>query len=114
MQTEKALLRVPSPRIARCVALMGLWLSPAQAETKVLNAVFTPTPIQVDGKAEYAWSKTSSSDIAICMNPQRTAPVTDCKVSGTVKALWNGPLLYLLFTVTDADVTTASPQEAKR
>jgi endo-1,4-beta-xylanase len=89
-------------------------LSPAHAQGKLLNAAFTPNPIQVDGKPEDAWSKADSSPIAICMNPQRTAQLGDCKVAGVVQALWNGPLLYLLFTVTDLDVTTAAPQEAGR
>ena len=31
-----------------------------------------------------------------------------------VQALWNGPLLYLLFTVTDPDVDTASPVDGRR
>jgi endo-1,4-beta-xylanase len=97
-----------------CFALIGLCLSPAQAQGSVLNAVFTPTPIRVDGKAEDAWSKAAPSDIAICTNPQRTTQLSGCKVSGAVQALWNGPLLYLLFTVTDPDVTTVSPQDTRR
>jgi endo-1,4-beta-xylanase len=90
------------------IALIGLCLSPAQAQNRVMNAVFTPAPIQVDSKPTEAWSKATPSDIAICMNPQRTAQLGDCKVSGTVQALWNGPLLYLLFTVTDPDITAQS------
>ena len=101
-------------RSGLCVALIALCFSPARAQSRVLNGVFTPGPIQVDGKPEDAWSKAEPSEIAICMNPQRTAQLSDCKVSGTVQALWNGPLLYLLITVTDPEVTTASPQEAKR
>ena len=48
------------------------------------------------------------------MNPARTAQLSDCTVTGSVQALWNGPLLYLLFTVTDPDVDTASPMDARR
>ena len=54
------------------IAMAGLNLSPAQAQNRTLNAVFTPAPIQVDGKAEEAWSKAAPSDIAICMNSRRT------------------------------------------
>jgi endo-1,4-beta-xylanase len=97
-----------------CIVLVGLCLSVAQAQNRMLNAVFTPTPIQVDGNPEDAWRKAAPVDIAICMNPQRTAQLSDCKVSGVVQALWNGPLLYLLFTVTDPDVTTASSQDTRR
>jgi endo-1,4-beta-xylanase len=99
---------------ALSLALTGLSLPQAYAQGKVLNAAFTSDPIQVDGKPESAWSKATPSEIAICMNPPRTAQLHDCKVSGTVQALWNGPLLYLLFTVTDPDVTTVSQQDAGR
>jgi endo-1,4-beta-xylanase len=97
-----------------CLAFAGVWVSPAQAQTRALNALFTPAPIQVDGKAEAAWTQATPADIAICMNPQRTAQLSGCKVSGTVQALWNGPLLYLLFTVTDPDIDTASATDTKR
>jgi endo-1,4-beta-xylanase len=95
-------------------ALLVLFSFPAHAQSRALNAVFTPDPIHVDGNREDAWNKATPSDIAICMNPARTAQLSDCKVSGAVQALWNGPLLYLLFTVTDPDITTASPADARR
>ena len=78
-----------------CFALAVLCPSPGRAQNKTLNAVFTPTAIQVDGKAEAAWGKAAPSDIAICMNQGLTAPLTDCKVSGTVQALWSGSVIYL-------------------
>jgi endo-1,4-beta-xylanase len=111
MQPDAALCA--RPRLL-CLALIVLCSFFVQAQSNVLNAAFTPTPIVVDGNPEAAWNKAVPSDIAICMNPQRTTQLSDCKVSGTVRALWNGPLLYLLFTVTDSDVNTASPQETKR
>jgi endo-1,4-beta-xylanase len=82
----------------------------ASAETKTLEAMFTPAPIQVDGQAEETWSKATASGITLCMNPRRTAQLSDCKVSGNVKALWNGPTLYLLFTVADPDIAATAPQ----
>jgi len=99
---------------SKTVTLMGLFCCLGQAQNKVLNAVFAPVAIEVDGKVEEAWSKAAPAAIAICMNPQRTAQLNDCKVSGTVQALWNGPLLYLLFRVTDLDINTAAPQENRR
>src|SRR5580704_16332767 len=96
------------------IAIAGLSLSPAQVQNRTLSATFTPVPIQVDGKAEDAWSKATPSDITICMNPRRTAPLSDCKVSGNVRGLWNGPLLYLLFTVTDPDINTTAAGETAR
>ena len=96
--------------IGMAIALGTLCLSPVQAQTRTLNAVFTSAPIQVDGHADAAWNAAAPSDIAICMNPKRTAQLTDCKGSGKVQALWNGPLLYLLFTVTDPDIATTALQ----
>jgi hypothetical protein len=86
---------------------------PALAQN-VLSAVFTPIPIQVDGVAEPAWSQAQPQNIAICMNPALTQQLSGCGVAGTVRALWNGPLLYLLFTVTDPDITTASGTDTNR
>lgn len=114
MDRRISIWRSAAVAIGFCIALAGLCLFPAQAQNKALNAVFTPTPIQVDGKPEEAWNKAAPSNISICMNPRRTAQLTDCKVSGTVQAMWNGPLLYLLFSVTDPDITTASPIETGR
>jgi endo-1,4-beta-xylanase len=99
---------------AFCAAIAGLSASSAQAQNKTLSAAFTPAPIQVDGTAEDVWTRAAPSDIAICMNPRRTAALSDCKVSGNVRALWNGPLLYLLFTVTDPDITTTASAETDR
>ena len=91
------------------VAVMGLGLPVLWAQPKTLTAVFTPTPIQVDGHAEDSWKNAAPSAIAICMNPKKTTQLNDCKVSGTVQASWNGPSLYLLFNVLDQDVAVSSP-----
>lgn len=84
------------------------------AQGKILNAIFTTAPIKVDGYAEPAWDKAPVSKIAICMNTALTDQLSDCKVSGTVQALWNGPLLYLLITVTDPEIFTSSAEDSKR
>ncbi len=106
--------------LARIVITMVLGIAAATMGNvptfaqNVLNAVFTPTPITVDGLAEAAWKNASPQNIAICMNPTLTQQLTGCKVSGTVQAMWNGPLLYLLFTVTDPDITTVSSADTNR
>jgi hypothetical protein len=51
---------------------------------------------------------------SICMNPTLTAQLANCAVSGTIQAMWNGPLLYLLFTVMDPDITTVSTTDTNR
>jgi endo-1,4-beta-xylanase len=71
------------------------------AQAKLLTATYTATPITVDGVRESVWDQAEPSPIAICK-------LTSCPVSGTVQALWNGPVLYLLFNVTDADVKPSS------
>ena len=80
----------------------------AFAQSKVLNAQFTGIPIAVDGVAESAWDKAAPSHIGIAMNPRLTATAPECTTNGDVRALWDGSLLYLLISVTDSDVTTAS------
>jgi hypothetical protein len=86
----------------------------AFAQTKTLNAVYTPASIQADGRRDAAWDRAAPAAIAICMNPKHTAQLDHCQVSGEVRALWNGSLLYLLFTVTDPDIATASTVETAR
>ena len=86
---------------------------PARAETRTLNAMFTPQRIAVDGVAEAAWNQAPPSGIAICIGAAK-APVAGCKASATVQALWNGPELYLLFTVADPDIHTDSPMDTRR
>lgn len=81
---------------------------PLFAQNNNLIAHFTGTPVTVDGVAEDMWNNAVPSHIAIAMNPRLTAPAADCTTSGDVRALWDGSLLYLLISVTDADVTTAS------
>ena len=100
--------------VGLCVSLMGLGSVPALAQGKVLEAIFTADPIKIDGNAEAAWNKAPAANIAICMNTALTAQLDNCKASGTVQALWNGPLLYLLFTVTDPDSGTTSATDTKR
>ena len=50
----------------------------------------------------------------LCTNPEQTLVIAGCKISRTVQAVWNGPLLYLLFTVTNSHIDASSPVETKR
>ncbi len=90
-----------SALLGLCLALGSLYTQAVRAQSKTLDAIFTTAPIKIDGYAEPAWNKAPAANIAICMNAALTAQLSDCKVSGTAQALWNGPELYLLITVTD-------------
>lgn len=91
----------------------------ALAQGKMLEAIFTPAPLHIDAHPDPAqpnaeWRHAAPSQIALCMNAAMTTRLEDCKVTATVQALWNGPLLYLRFTVTDPDISTASDVDTKR
>lgn len=86
----------------------------AHAQSPTLRAQFTSTPIIVDGIAEPAWNQATPSHIAIAMNPDLSAIAANCATSGDVRALWDGSLLYLLISVNDADITTASDKSTDK
>lgn len=106
-----------------CAAVIGLSAVTSFAQNKSLDAVFTSAPITVDGHAEDAWSKAAPAKIAICAGvPQGfrpgqaappPAPPPDCKANATVQALWNGPLLYLLFNVTDPNIVASATADTR-
>jgi endo-1,4-beta-xylanase len=97
-----------------CLAIVSLSSLSAFAQGKTLDAVFTPLPIKVDGNPESAWSKAPPANIGICMNATLKVQLSNCTASGTVQALWHGSLLYLLFTITDPSISTASEEDTKR
>jgi endo-1,4-beta-xylanase len=84
------------------------------AQDAVLPAQFTRTPIVIDGVAEAAWRGAPAVSIAICMTNDLSSRLSNCETGGTARAMWDGPLLYLLITVADADVTTASRTDTNR
>ena len=86
----------------------------ALAKGQIQNAIFTESPIKIDGYAESPWNRAPAANIAICMNAELTAQLTGCKVSGMVQALWNGPHPYLLITVTDSEFSTSEAADSKR
>jgi len=101
---RNALHHLPHPRTRSIVLLLCALSLSAPAQPPTLSAVFTPTPIRVDAQPAPAWDKAAPSGIAICTG---ASPGT-CQVSATVRALWNGPLLYLLFTVTSLNIAPTS------
>jgi hypothetical protein len=53
--------------------MLGVAAHAALAQGKVLNAVFTPTPIKVDGVVEDDWNRAAPQHISIGMSARLTA-----------------------------------------
>src|SRR5690242_20699472 len=57
------------------------------------NATFTAAPIVVDGVREAAWDAATAYPIANKFNTAMTAAAPDATTQGTVRMLWDGPVL---------------------
>ena len=64
-----------------------------------VKAAFTRQPIVVDGVREAAWDAATSYPIAHRFTADMTADAPDATAHGTLRALWDGPVLYLLVEV---------------
>jgi hypothetical protein len=77
-----------------------------------MNATFTRQPIVVDGVREAAWDAATSYPIAHRFNADMTADAPDASAHGTLRLLWDGPVLYALVEVsgdhTQSDAATPS------
>jgi endo-1,4-beta-xylanase len=69
-----------------------------------LPAQFSPSPVNVDGVIDAAWSRATPARITNAYDNTLAAPAT-CSATGEVRALWDGAVLYLLVSVDDPDVT---------
>lgn len=65
-----------------------------------MQATFTATPIAVDGVREIAWNEAPYYPIKNKFNADMTADAPNAAAQGTLRLLWNGPVLYLLVEVT--------------
>jgi endo-1,4-beta-xylanase len=75
-------------------------------------ATFTGTPITVDGAVDATWASTPAASIANAYAPAMTsAPTAACPTTGTLRALWDGALLYVLVSVTDPHITATDGVE---
>jgi hypothetical protein len=63
------------------------------------NAAFTSSPIVVDGVREAAWDAATAYPITNKFNTTMTASASST-TEGTVRMLWDGPVLYVLVEVT--------------
>lgn len=68
------------------------------ARAKV-EAKFTRQPVVVDGVREAVWDLAPSYPIANRFNAEMTAVLAGEGSTGTLRALWDGPVLYLLVEV---------------
>ncbi len=64
-----------------------------------VKATFTAKPIVVDGVKEAAWNDATPYPIANKFNAGMTADAPDATAQGTLRLLWNGPVLYILVEV---------------
>ncbi|MDR3752895.1 MAG: cadherin-like beta sandwich domain-containing protein [Terracidiphilus sp.] len=107
--------------------LTACWSSNVQPPTngpvlclpgQVLNAQFTNTvanPITIDGTgSEAAWATATAVPLTIKVTSAANATLPACggnpATVATVKALWDGAYLYLLFQVADPKVTSGTSQ----
>jgi endo-1,4-beta-xylanase len=97
--------------LASCAVMAGeRFPAPNPAPNNILPAQFSPTPIVIDGVVDDAWSSATSAALDKAYNPAMNGPpAAACPAMGSVKAMWDGPLLYLLIRVTDPLVNTAPP-----
>ena len=65
-----------------------------------VTATFTSRPIVVDGVREAAWDAATPYPIAHAFNAGMTGDAPDATAHGTLRLLWDGPVMYLLVEVT--------------
>ena len=81
----------------------------------VLEAQFVSGSLDVDGEMEAAWSNATPVRITHAYNPAMTGkPETHCPIEAEMRAMWDGPVLYLLVSVTDPLISTAGDAAANR
>jgi hypothetical protein len=65
-----------------------------------VKAAFTSKPITIDGIREPAWDDATPVPITNKFNANMTADAPAATAQGTLRLLWNGPVLYALVEVT--------------
>jgi hypothetical protein len=64
-----------------------------------VKATFTGERIVIDGVRETAWDSAAAYPIANWFSADMTAPAPGAATHGSLRALWDGPVLYLLVEV---------------
>jgi hypothetical protein len=65
-----------------------------------VRATFTRQPVAVDGRREAAWDAATAWPVANLYNADMTAAAPEASARGTLRLLWDGPVLYGLVEVT--------------
>jgi hypothetical protein len=65
-----------------------------------VQAAFTSRPVAVDGVREATWDAATPFPVTHAFNAEMTAPAPDATSRGTLRLLWDGPVLYGLVEVT--------------
>jgi hypothetical protein len=71
-----------------------------QSSRAEADAAFTTLPITVDGARDEAWDTATAYPIDNRFNAAMTADAPTATTEGTVRLLWDGPVLYALVEVT--------------
>ena len=70
---------------------------------RVLISRFTSEAVTIDGRVESLWNKSVPSPIEIAMACDLSKKLDNCRLSGNVRSLWDGAVLYLLVEINDGD-----------
>jgi hypothetical protein len=88
------------------IAAVSAGSVPAEAQGTAVNAQYTGTPIVVDGQIDAAWANATSYPLAFKYGTSNfSAPTGACNATPTMKAMWDGSLLYVLISVVDPSVS---------
>ena len=111
-------MRNPGARIWIFLVILLFWMNaPAQSyadSLSVLPASFTGKKIEIDGKAEPEWQRATPRIIRRAVTGDYSREVVDADVSGSVRALWDGAMVYLFIEVHDTVLNDRAKQQMHR
>src|SRR5450756_38551 len=88
------------------IAAIAIGTVQARAQGTTVNAQYTGTPIVVDGQIDAAWANATPYPLVYKYGPSDFHPPTGtCNATPTMRAMWDGSLLYILISVTDPSVS---------
>ena len=79
-----------------------------KATNATLISQFIPVSIQIDGQAEQAWQNATPSAI------EKNKAGTQNNITGNIRSVWDGALLYLLIDVRDDAIATSAEKQTDR